>query len=133
MQKVQNNIRCVRPGPILRELLSLYWSLVISSNIRTPKVRSSAKHFVMTSVDSSVLEVEGLPSRSSSGYDSRPAWNLLYHSNTLVLDKHSSPYTLFNISNVSAAVSFNFTQNLIDALCPILKLSTLRSVRYKYK
>jgi hypothetical protein len=33
------------------------------------------------------------------------------HSNTLVLDKHSSPYALFNISNVSVAVFFNFTQN----------------------
>jgi hypothetical protein len=37
--------------------------------------------------------------------------NILYHSNILVFDKHSSPYILFNISNVLVAVFFNFTQN----------------------
>jgi hypothetical protein len=31
---------------------------------------------------------------------------LLYHSNTLVLNKRSSPYALFNILNVSVAVFF---------------------------
>jgi hypothetical protein len=35
---------------------------------------------------------------------------------TLVLEKPSSPYALFNISDVSVAVFFNFTQKLIAAL-----------------
>jgi hypothetical protein len=46
---------------------------------------------------------------------------LLCPSNTLVLDKHSSQYALFNVSNVSVTALINFTQNLIAALCSILK------------
>jgi hypothetical protein len=93
---------------------------VISSHIRTLKVWSLAKHFWTTSIDSSNLEDEGRPFHSSSN-DSHSSLNLLCHSITLALDKHSSPYALFNISNVSVAVFFHLTQNLIAALCSILK------------
>jgi hypothetical protein len=48
---------------------------LISSNIRTLKVRPSAKHFWVTSVDSSVLEVEGRPFRWSSCNDSHSSLN----------------------------------------------------------
>jgi hypothetical protein len=64
---------------------------VIPSNMRTLKVQSSATHFRMTSVDSSVPEIEGWPLLSSSCNDCRPSLNVLCHSNTPVLDKHSSP------------------------------------------
>jgi hypothetical protein len=99
---------------------------VISSNIRTLKIRSSAKHCWMTSVDSSVLEVKGQPLRSSSCNDSHPSLNLLCHSDTLDLYQRSPPYARFNNSNESVAVFFNFTQKLVAALCSILKPSTWR-------
>jgi hypothetical protein len=43
-------------------------------------------------------------------------WTFLCHWNTCVLDKHSSSYALFSISNVSVPAFFNFTHNLIAAL-----------------
>jgi hypothetical protein len=56
--------------------------------------------------------------------------NLLRHSNTLVLDKHSPLYALFNISNVSVAIFFNSTQNLIAELCSILKLQHDKKINF---
>jgi hypothetical protein len=47
-------------------------------------------------------------------------------SNTLVLDKQSSPYALFYISDISVIVFFNSTENLKSALGSILKPSTQR-------
>jgi hypothetical protein len=41
---------------------------------------------------------------------------LLCYSNTYRLDKHSSSYAHFNISNISVPVFFDLTQNLIAAL-----------------
>jgi hypothetical protein len=61
--------------------------------------------------------------RSLSCNDSHPSLNILCHSNTFVLNKYCSLYALSNISNVSVAVFFNFTQKLIAALCSILKPS----------
>jgi hypothetical protein len=57
-----------------------------------------------------------------------PSLNLSRHSNTFLLDtkKHSSPHALLNISRVSLAVFYSFTQNVIAVLCSILKLSTQR-------
>jgi hypothetical protein len=49
-------------------------------------------------------------------------WALLrtiYSIQTPVLNKHSSPYVYYNISNVSVSVFSNFTQNLIAPLCAI--------------
>jgi hypothetical protein len=51
-----------------------------------------------------------------------PYLNLLCHSSTLVLDKHFSPHELFNISNASVPVFFNFTRNLILLFVPLLNL-----------
>jgi hypothetical protein len=72
----------------------------------------------MTTIDPSVPEVDGWPFRSMSCNDSCPSLILLRHSNTFVLDKQ---YALFNISYVSIAVYFKFTQNVIAALHSILK------------
>jgi hypothetical protein len=54
-----------------------------------------------------------------------PYFPILYHSYTLVLDKHSSPYAFFNIFNIPVGFFFEFKQNKMADLCSVLNLSTV--------
>jgi hypothetical protein len=61
---------------LISYILFLYWSLSFLLTSKHSKVWSSAKHFWMTSVGSSILEVEGWPFCLSSYSNSRPSLNL---------------------------------------------------------
>jgi hypothetical protein len=71
---------------------------VISSNIRILRFRSSAKHFLMTSVDSSLLEVVGSLQIHRFVSTLAPLFEpFMLFTHIHVLDKQSSLYALSTI------------------------------------
>ena len=58
----------------------------------------------------------------------RAALKRAYHSNTLLRLRHSFPYAVCNNSRVSLGVFFNLKQNLMAALCSIIKIVTQQKI-----
>lgn len=85
------------------------------------------------SILSYVFDVEGRPEHGSSSISSRPSLNRLYHLETWLRNKHSSPYTCFSNAWVSVADLPNFRRNFTFTHCPFKTLNIWTTRRTETK